>query len=192
MVNSRSLFPKFEIMVCFWFNSDQLIDSITNSVIKVIFTFFFCYFFIYLKNGNQSYDLISKSIPLLRKWKDTKNTKNFSGITVYLFYILDINDRLNDTSADHIRPPWQITRRRRKKEEKDVSCYSHAIYISSICQERSLYLDTTSFTIHLIHGRFIRNISCVARLLFFFNNSFHLSEFRFRSFCTLQATRTAL
>lgn len=74
-------------------------------MIKVIFTFFFCYFFIYLKNGNQSYDLISKSIPLLRKWKDTKNTKNFSGITVYLFYILDINDRLNDTSADHIRPP---------------------------------------------------------------------------------------
>lgn len=48
---------------------------------------------------------MSKSIPLLRKWKDTKNTKNFSSVTVYLFYILDINDRLNDTSADHIRPP---------------------------------------------------------------------------------------
>lgn len=80
----------------------------------------------------------------------------------------------------------QITLRRRKKEEEDLSCYSHAIYISSICQERSLYLDITSFTIHLIHGRFISNISSSINFFFFFNNSFHLSEFRFGSFCALQ------
>lgn len=86
----------------------------------------------------------------------------------------------------------QITLRRRKKEEEDLSCYSHAIYISSICQERSLYLDTTSFTIHLIHGRFISNISSSINFFFFFYNSFHLSEFRFGSFCALQETRTAL
>lgn len=86
----------------------------------------------------------------------------------------------------------QITLRRRKKEEENLSCYSHAIYISSICQERSLYLDTTSFTIHLIHGRFISNISSSINFFFFFNNSFHLSEFRFGSFCALQETRTAL
>lgn len=86
----------------------------------------------------------------------------------------------------------QITLRRRKKEEEDLSCYSHAIYISSICQERSLYLDTTSFMIHLIHGRFISNISSSINFFFFFNNSFHLSEFRFGSFCALQETRTAL
>ena len=98
----------------------------------------------------------------------------------------------------------QITLRRRKKEEENLSCYSHAIYISSICQERSLYLDTTSFTIHLIHGRFISNISSSINFfffflhfffffkIFFFYNSFHLSEFRFGSFCALQETRTAL
>lgn len=86
----------------------------------------------------------------------------------------------------------QITLRRRKKEEENLSCYSHAIYISSICQERSLYLDTTSFTIHLIHGRFISNISSSINFFFFFYNSFHLSEFRFGSFCALQETRTAL
>lgn len=62
----------------------------------------------------------------------------------------------------------QITLRRRKKEEENLSCYSHAIYISSICQERSLYLDTTSFTIHLIHGRFISNISSSINFFFFF------------------------
>lgn len=59
---------------------------------------------------------MSKSIPLLRKWKDTKNTKNFSSITVYLFYILDINDRLNNTSADHIRPPWQRADEEKRKK----------------------------------------------------------------------------
>lgn len=62
----------------------------------------------------------------------------------------------------------QITLRRRKKEEENLSCYSHAIYISSICQERSLYLDTTSFMIHLIHGRFISNISSSINFFFFF------------------------
>ena len=72
----------------------------------------------------------------------------------------------------------QITLRRRKKEEENLSCYSHAIYISSICQERSLYLDTTSFTIHLIHGRFISNISSSINFFFFF---FHFVFF-FRIF----------
>ena len=86
----------------------------------------------------------------------------------------------------------QITLRRRKKEEEDLSCYSHAIYISSICQERSLYLDTTSFTIHLIHGRFISNISSSINFFFFFYNSFLFLEFCFGSFCALQETRTAL